>query len=116
MSKEISTIGKIWLIILCIIATFGIISNFIYAGQDIIYFISACACIAELVGLIFMLKGKGLVYLIIYSAAYIVNAVLVAMTTSQTNASWLVGFIFGVCLNIGLTYLAIKNSIKKNDK
>ena len=114
MSKEIPTIGKVWLIILCVIAVIGVITNFAAAGQGIVYIISACACVAELVGLVFMLKGKGLIYYCMYSAAYIVNAVLVAIASSQVNASWLVGFIIGVALNLGLTYLAVKKTLKLN--
>ncbi len=113
MSKEIPTIGKVWLFIMTVLATIGVVTNFAASGQGIEYIISGFACTAELIGMIFLLKGKGLPYLCLYAAGYVVNAVLVAMIQNSINAAWLVGFIIGVCINIGLTYLAVKNTIRK---
>lgn len=113
MSKEIPTLGKVWLIFLAVVAAIGIISNFAAVGSGIIYLVSALACVAELVGLVFMLKGKGLPYYCLYGAAYIVNAVLVGIASSNVNASWFIGFIIGVCLNLGLTYLSVKKTLSK---
>lgn len=111
MSKEISTIGRVWLIIMGILATIGVVTNLIATTKGIVYLVSAAACVAELVGVVFMLKGKGLVYFCLYSVGYVVNAVLVALVSSQVTASWFVGFVIGVCINIGLTYLAAKKTI-----
>ena len=111
MSKEIPTIGKVWLILMGIIATIGVITNFLAASKGMTYLISAFACVAELVGVIFMLKGKGLVYLCIYAIGYITNAVLVAIASSQVTAAWFVGFAIGVYINVGLTYLSVKKTI-----
>ncbi|MDO4996639.1 MAG: hypothetical protein Q4E69_05620 [Bacilli bacterium] len=113
MSKDIHIIGKIWLFFMGALATIGIVTNLLAASQGITYIISACACVAELVGVIFMLKGKGLIYLCIYAVGYVANAVLVAMASSTVTASWFTGFIIGVALNVGLTYLAVRKTLKK---
>lgn len=114
MSKEIPTIGKVWLIFISVIATVGVVSNLLVVKEGLIYLLSAAACAGELVGLIFMLKGRGLNYLYLYSGCYALNAILVATLQNNISVSWLVGFLIGIAINICLTYLSIKSTIKKN--
>ena len=99
MSKNIPVLGKIWLTFIGIMATIGVVSNFAATLNGIVYLISAIACLAELIGIIFMLKGEGLPYLGVYAAAYILNAVLVFITTNNsTDLYWSIGFILGIVL------------------
>ena len=114
MSKDIPILGKIWLIFLCVVATFGVIANAIAIPQGIVYAISALACVGEIVGIIFMLRGKGIVYFALYFGCYLVNTILAAIvgTQEQSVAQW-IGTVLGVVLNFVLTYLSAKKTFKK---
>ena len=113
MSKKIPTAGKIWLIFVAVLATVGIFANAASAGKGILYIISAIACLGELFGLVYLLKGKGITYLYVYAGSYIVNAVLTAIASNEVTPAWFVGFVIGVAINIGLTYLSTKETFKK---
>ena len=113
MSKKIPTIGKVWLIFLIILAAVGVVSNLMYVGENIIYLVSALACAGELFGVIMLLRGKGINYLYIYGGCYLVNAVLTATLGTENSVPYYVGFILGIALNVGLTYLATKETFKK---
>ena len=113
MSNKISTLGKVWLIFLAILAGAGVITNLMAIGNGIIYVISALACAGELFGVIYLLRGKGINYLYVYGGCYLVNGVLSLISgTNEQSASFIVGFIAGLALNISLTYLAAKNTFK----
>ena len=114
MSNKISTIGKVWLIFLLVLASFGTVTNLLVAGKGIVYLIFFIACAGEVYGLIYLLKGKGILYLCIYGASYIVNAILnIIVDSNNQTIPYIVGFIFGIFINIGLTYLATKETFKK---
>lgn len=114
MSNKISTIGKIWLIFLMVLAAVGIVTNLMAIGNGIIYLISALMCAGELFGLIYLMRGKGSIYLFIYGGCYLVNAVLTIITgTEDKTTSYYVGFVLGIVINVGLTYLACKNTFEK---
>lgn len=113
MSKDIPTIGKVWLILMLVLAAFGFVANLLSVGSGIIYLISALACAGEAVGLFFILKGKGINFYYIYCGCYLVNGVLSYMANDDKSTAYLVGFVLGIAINLGLTYLAAKNTFKK---
>lgn len=112
MSNKIPVLGKIWLCIILAIAVFGVFGNAANISKGAMYLISTIACVAEVVGLVFMLRGKGLLYFCIYIVGYITNAVLSFLVMENVETSFLIGFVTGVAVNIGLTYLSIKKTLK----
>jgi len=114
MSKEIPTAGKVWLIIICIIAALGIVGNFASAGEGIEYIISAIACVGEVVAIIFLLKGKGLPFLGLYAGCYLINSIMSLIASSDKTTAYIIGFVFGIAINFALTYLSVKKTIKLN--
>ena len=113
MSDKISTLGKIWLILVMILSALGIITNLLAVGSGIIYLVSALMCGLELFGLIYLIKGKGITYLYLYGVGYIVNAIITLVMTADKTTSYYVGFVIGIAINIGLTYLACKKTFNK---
>ena len=112
MSKKISTLGKVWLIFLIILSSAGVVGNLVSIKDGIVYLVSALACAGELFGAIYLIQGKGINYLYVYSGCYIVNGILSLVTGSDQSISYIIGFILGIFINIGLTYLAAKNTFK----
>lgn len=112
MFKKISTLGKVWLIFLAVVSVAGVVSNLMAAGNGIIYVVSAIACAGQLFGLFYLLQGKGINYLYVYSGCYLVNGVLELILQSDQSVSFIIGFILGLAINIGLTYLASKDTFK----
>ncbi len=113
MSNKISIIGKIWLIFLMVLATLGIVTNLMATKNGIMYLISAFMCIGELYGLIYLIRGRGITYLYIYGGCYLVNTVLSLIVTTNHDFAYYIGYVIGIILNIGLTYLACKKTFNK---
>ena len=112
MSKKISTLGKIWLIFLAVISVVGVVGNLMTAGKGVLYVVSAIACAGQLFGLFYLLQGKGIKYLYVYSGCYLVNGILELILQSDKSVSFIIGFILGILINIVLTYLASKDTFK----
>ena len=113
MSNKIPTIGKIWLVFLIVISSIGIVANILEAKNGIIYVISALACVGELFGTVYLIRGKGINYFYVYVASYLVNGILSIITGTDYSISFIIGFVFGLLINVSLTYLAAKNTFKK---
>ena len=112
MSKKISTLGKVWLIFLVVLSVIGVVSNLMAASKGVLYVVSAVACAGQLFGLFYLLQGKGINYLYVYSGCYLVNGVLELILEEDKSVSFIIGFILGLVINIGLTYLACKDTFK----
>ena len=82
------------------------------AGKGVLYVVSAIACAGQLFGLFYLLQGKGIKYLYVYCGCYLVNGVLQLILQSDKSVSFIIGFILGLVINIGLTYLASKDTFK----
>ena len=112
MSKKISTLGKVWLIFLVVLSVIGVVSNLMAASKGVLYVVSAVACAGQLFGLFYLLQGKGINYLYVYSGCYLVNGILELILEEDKSVSFIIGFILGLVINIGLTYLACKDTFK----
>ena len=112
MSKKISTFGKVWLIFLAVVSVAGVVSNLMAVGDGVIYIVSAIACAGQLFGLFYLLQGKGINYLYVYSGCYLLNGVLGLTVRDDVTVSFIIGFVLGLAINIGLTYLASKDTFK----
>ena len=113
MSRKISRIGKIWLIFLLILAILGIVTNFMTVSKGYVYAISGIACIGEAISLFYLLKGRGIKFFWLYCISYILNVVVSLDTTKNINTSFIIGFVIGIFINIDLTFLASRNTFKK---
>ncbi len=114
MAKEIPILGKIWLCFVAVLAVIGVVTNAMAIPEGgTVFVISMLACAGELVAVIFLLLGKGMTYFFVYAGCYLVNAVLTLMFTTDTSVAYYVGFVVGIAINIGLTYLSAKDTFKK---
>ena len=117
MSKKIPTLGKGWLFLMAAFSIMGFVGNIISIKENpIIYILSAIACLASFIGIIYMLRGKGLTFYLVYSISYIVNAVLNINFNQIPKTTWLIGFILGIIINLWLTYKSIEKTLIKEQK
>ena len=120
MSEKIPTIGKVWLIAMAVIQGIGIITN-VMAGfvSTPLFFITAALEAGAVVGAVFMVLGKGLPFYILYSICYAAATIIVQFinpandTATSTFVSTMVGTVIGLGINLLLTFLAAKNTFKK---
>lgn len=120
MSEKIPTIGKVWLIAMAVIQGIGFITN-IMAGfvSTPLFFITAALEVGAVVGAVLMVVGKGLPFYILYSVCYAVATIIVQFinpandTTTTTFVSTMIGTVVGLAINLLLTFLAAKNTFKK---
>ena len=94
MSKKISTLGKVWLVFLAVISGVGVVSNLMAASNGVLYVVSAIACAGQLFGLFYLLQGKGINYLYVYSGCYLVNGILELILQSDKSVSFIFSSIF----------------------
>ncbi len=113
MSNKISLIGKIWIIFVAVFALFGMISCLKNINEGFIYIISFLACLIEIVVLIFLLKGKGILFYSIYCGCYFLSEILSYINNGDKTILNVIGFILGIAVNLGLTYFAAKNTFQK---
>ena len=114
MSREITRTGRFWLMLMILMGILGFFSNILYLNKGLIYLIMSLICIMEIISLFFLLKGRGLIYYIFYIITYSIDAILVKVALGHTNTKDIISTIIGIIINIGLTYLAVKRTIKLN--
>lgn len=112
MSKNIPTIGKVWLILMLVIQSIAIIINVIAGFVNPIFFIVAVCEILAVVSLVMLLIGKGLPFLITYCVGYGAGTIISQFFgNSDASTAFLAGTIVGLVINFALTYLSVKNTI-----
>ena len=117
MSKKIPTLGKGWLFLMAAFSIMGFVGNIMNIKENpIIYTFSAIACLASFIGVIFMLREKGLPFYIVYSIGYIANAVLSINFNHLPKTTWLVGFAIGILINLWLTHKSIEKTLVREEK
>ena len=119
MAKKIPTIGKVWLILMIVMQSFAMVTCIISGFVDPIYFIGAALEILAVVSLVMLLVGKGLPFFITYCIGYGAGTIIVQLLNSKVadtelTAAFMIGVVIGLVINFGLTYLSVKNTLKKD--
>ena len=100
-----------------VIQSFAVVTNIIAGFVNPLFFIVAVLEIGAVVSLVMLLIEKGLPFLISYCACYgIASIVSQLIGGKEVSAVFIVGFIIGLAVNFGLTYLSAKNTFTKESK
>lgn len=118
MSKQIPTLGKVWLIILLILQVLGAILSFTLYNKNILYIALAVATAIEAILILLLLKGKEKTIFVAFLVCHFLNEALSLylqniVKESNMTASLIIGTIIGLAINYGLTYLSVKNTLTK---
>ena len=113
MSKEIPTIGKVWLIFLTVVQSIAIVTSVIAGFVNPLFFIAGVCEVLAVVSLIMLLLGKGLPFFITYCIGYGAGTIVAQLSgNTDSSTAFFAGTIVGLVINFALTYLAVKNTIK----
>lgn len=114
MSKDIPTIGKVWLIAMAVIQSIAIVTSVLAGFVNPLFFVAAACEALAVVSAIMLLIGKGLPFFITYCVGYGVATVVAQLAgNSEEATSFYIGLVIGLAINFCLTYLAAKNTFKK---
>ena len=116
MSNKIPTIGKVWLILMLAIQGIGAVIALVAGFVSPLFFIAAALEISAVVALVFLLLGKGLPFYILYCVSYGVGSIIsqIANPKQELTPAFMIGFAIGLAINFALTYLSVKNTLKKD--
>lgn len=115
MSKDISTLGKVWLIILMLVQASWIIINFDKGFDEPNAFIASGVGVVVVISIIMMLIGKGLSFLITYYICYAIASIFSQFTNRERAISFYIAFTISTLINYIITYIAIRKTIKKEE-
>lgn len=118
MSKQIPTLGKVWLIILLILQVLGAISTLTLYNKSVLYIALAGVAAIEAILIFLLLKGKGKTVFIAFLICHFLNAALTLylqdiVKEANMVVPLIIGTIIGLAINYGLTYLSVKNTLTK---
>lgn len=115
MSKDISILGKIWLILLILVQGAWIIINFDRGFEAPNAFVAAILGVIVVISLIMLLIGKGFQFLMSYYICYALAAMFAQFTSRDKVIPLYTAFLISTIINYIITYFSIKNTVKEKE-
>ena len=115
MSKGISILGKIWLIIIMLVQAAWVVINFDRGFDAPNAFVASICGVVVVVALIMILAGKGFKFLMLYYIFYALAAMFAQFTSRDKVIPLYTAFLISTIINYVITYILIKNTLKKEE-